>query len=87
MWVKDVEFGRREIILREGKGGKDCITLLPIALVLPLREQIECARRVNDDERAKGRSRGMLPDVLERTYPKAATQGEGSGVRHHAFPS
>lgn len=72
--VKDVDFGRREIIIREGKGGKDRVTMLPIALVTPLREQIEWARRVYDDDRSTGRSGVMLPDALERKYPKAATQ-------------
>lgn len=72
--VKDVDFGRREIIIRGGKGGKDPVTMLPIVLVTPLREQIEWARRVYDDDRSTGRSGVMLPDALERKYPKAATQ-------------
>lgn len=42
--AKDVAFGRREIIIRKGKGGKDRVTMLPIALVTPLRKQIEAAR-------------------------------------------
>lgn len=42
--VKDVDFGWCEIIIREGKGNKDRITMLPLALVASLREQIEHAR-------------------------------------------
>ncbi len=72
--VKDVDFGRREIIIREGKGNKDRVTMLPLALVAPLREQIACARSVYDEDRAACRSGVMLPDALERKYRKAATQ-------------
>lgn len=72
--VKDVDFGRREIIVREGKGRKDRVTMLPMALVAPLREQIEWARGVYDEDRAVGRPGVMLPDALERKYSKAAVQ-------------
>ncbi len=72
--VKDVDFGRREIIIREGKGRKDRVTMLPIALVTPLREQIESARRIYNGDRSTGRPGVMLPDALERKYTKAATQ-------------
>jgi integron integrase len=72
--VKDIDFGRREIIIREGKGNKDRITMLPLALVQPLREQLERARSFYDEDRAAKRPGVMLPDALERKYPKAATQ-------------
>ena len=72
--VKDVDFGRREIIIREGKGSKDRVTMLPVALVAPLREQIESARAIFDSDRATGRPGVMLPDALERKYSKAAVQ-------------
>lgn len=39
---KDVDFGRREIIIREGKGFKDRVTMLPLALATPLKET-ECS--------------------------------------------
>jgi integrase len=41
--VKDVDFGRREITIREGKGAKDRKTMLPISLIQPLREQLDKA--------------------------------------------
>ncbi len=70
--VKAVDFGRREILIREGKGSKDRVTLLPIALVMPLREQIESAGGAYDEDRAAGRPGAVLPDALERKYQKAA---------------
>lgn len=72
--VKDVDFGRREITIREGKGNKDRITMLPIALVAPLREHIERAKALYEEDRVAGRPGVMLPDALDRKYPKAATQ-------------
>jgi integrase len=41
--VKDVDFGRREIIISKGKGFKDRVTMLPLALAAPLKEQIALA--------------------------------------------
>jgi integron integrase len=72
--VKDVDFGRREIIVREGKGKKDRVTMLPLALVNPLKEQIQYARSCYDADRAAGRPGVMLPNALERKYSKAAIQ-------------
>ena len=101
--VKDVDFQRREIIVREGKGGKDRVTLLPLSLVQPLRQQITQARSLYDEDRLHQRNGIMLPGALERKYP-AAGQHWGwfwvfpsghestdprSGVvrRHHIFMS
>lgn len=50
--VKDIDFGRREIIIREGKGFKDRVTMLPLALVAPLKEQVALARTFYDADRA-----------------------------------
>lgn len=72
--VKDVDFERREITVRDGKGGKDRMTMLPLALVPPLREHIATARQLYDDDRARKRNGVMLPDALEKKYPKAGTQ-------------
>lgn len=72
--VKDVDFERREITIRDGKGGKDRMTMLPLSLAVPLREQIAQARVAYDADR-NGQRRGvMLPDALEKKYPRAATQ-------------
>jgi integron integrase len=70
--VKDIDFGRREIIIRFGKGGKDRVTMLPLALAALLKKQIAHARIAYDEDRAAGRPGVMLPDALERKYPKMA---------------
>ena len=47
--VKDVEFERREIIIREGKGNKDQITVLPENLIIPLQAQLQRIKLTHDD--------------------------------------
>jgi integron integrase len=100
--IKDVDFQRREITIRSGKGGKDRLTMLPLSLVPALRQQIELARQFYEEDRASNRPGVMLTDALARKYPMAATQWNWfwvfpadhestdprSGVirRHHIYP-
>lgn len=72
--VEDVDFGRREIIIRFGKGGKDRVTMLPMTLIPALEEQIELARKIYEADRAANRPGVMLPDALELKNSRAATQ-------------
>jgi integron integrase len=69
--VKDVGFERREIIVREGKGGKDRITVLPENLMLPLQGQMARAKVRHDQDLAAGLGAVWLPDALAMKYPKA----------------
>lgn len=70
--VKDVEFERREILVRDGKGGKDRVTVLPENLLLPLRQQVALARTAHDAELRAGFGTVWLPDALALKYPKAS---------------
>jgi integron integrase len=72
--IKDVDFQRREITIREGKGGKDRITMLPLSLVQPLRNQIATSRSAYDADWLHGRPGVALPAALERKYPQAGKQ-------------
>lgn len=71
--VKDVDFDRNEIIVREGKGGKDRRVMLPGALHGALRRQLERARRVWEADRDEGRPSVWMPDALARKYPRAGS--------------
>lgn len=71
MRVKDVNLARREIVVRDGKGGKDRVTMLPAVLVEPLRAQLAARRTVFDRDLADGRADVWLPDTLARKYPNA----------------
>jgi len=72
--VQDVEFGRGELTIRDGKGNKDRVTMLPESLKAPLREQFEAARRVHRADLAAGWGRVSLPDALCRKYPNAPAE-------------
>ncbi|AOF80781.1 integron integrase family protein [Methyloversatilis sp. RAC08] len=69
--VKDLDFERRTVIVREGKGRKDRALMLPQVLVIPLREQLARARVLWDDDRRCGRAGVEMPDALSRKYPRA----------------
>lgn len=71
--VKDIDFGYGQITIRDGKGGKDRITMLPQGLVEPLRRHL--ARRKLEYERDSdaGTASVYLPEALARKYPAAAT--------------
>ena len=71
--VKDVEFERRELIVRDGKGGKDRVTVLPENLMLPLRDQLMQAKLRHDTDLRDGVSGVWLPDALAVKYPRAAS--------------
>ncbi len=71
--VKDVEFERRELIVREGKGNKDRVTVLPENLIAPLREQMERARVLHRKDLDAGLGAVWLPDALAVKYANAAT--------------
>ena len=69
--VKDVDFERRAVIVREGKGFKDRVVMLPLALVPVLREQLVRARTLWQDDRAAARGGVHMPNALSRKYPRA----------------
>ena len=72
--IKDVDFARRQITIREGKGGKDRVTMLPDALVPPLEAHLIERRRIHDIDLATGHADVELPDAIDRKYPKAAME-------------
>jgi integron integrase len=69
--VKDVEFARRELLVRDGKGGKDRVTVLPENLIAPLHEQLAHARALHERDLHAGRGAVWLPDALAVKYPNA----------------
>jgi integron integrase len=70
--VKDVEFERRELIVREGKGNKDRVTVLPENLIEPLRAQLVRAKTLHDRDLSAGFGDVYLPDALAVKYKSAA---------------
>lgn len=70
--VKDVDFERDEILVRQGKGAKDRRTMLPRVLREPLRAQLAEAARIHQRDLAAGFGRVWMPDALARKFPGAA---------------
>lgn len=70
--VKDVDFGRNEVVIREGKGAKDRRTVLPQSLVEPLQREVGRARAIHDDDLRAGFGEAYLPRALQRKFPQAA---------------
>jgi integron integrase len=72
--VQDVDFVRREITVRRGKGGKDRRTMLPALVIDALQGQLAEARRVHERDLAAGFGAVWLPDALARKYTHAARE-------------
>lgn len=72
--VTDVDFSRNEIVVRDGKGGKDRRTVLPRALHEPLLREIARARLLHERDLADGVGEARLPHALARKYPHAARE-------------
>lgn len=70
--AKDVDFGRRILMVRDGKGAKDRAVMLPSSVAEPLRHHIEDVRRIHQRDISAGLGSVYLPAALERKYPRAA---------------
>ncbi len=72
--IQDIEFGRRQILVRAGKGNKDRVTVLPESLVAPLKAQIKQACAIHEADLSAGYGEVELPYALARKYPNAARE-------------
>lgn len=81
--VKDVDIPRRQLIVREGKGGDDRVTMLPQTVIAPLQRQLEYAKALHQQDLRDGYGEVYLPLALERKYPHAETEW----AWQYVFPS
>lgn len=72
--VKDVDFEMRQVTVREGKGFKDRVTMLPQSLIAPLQAHLARVRALHDEDVAEGYGAVYLPYALEKKYPNAAKE-------------
>lgn len=72
--VKDVDFEMRQVTVREGKGFKDRVTMLPASLILPLQAHLERVKALHDEDVAGGYGAVYLPYALDKKYPNAAKE-------------
>ncbi len=81
--VKDVDFARNELIVREGKGNKDRRTMLPESVKPDLQTHLESVRVLHQNDLADGFGQVYLPDALEQKLPNAPAEWKWQYV----FPS
>lgn len=81
--VKDVDLEQLRLTVRQGKGGRDRLTLLPARCVRALRDQLEVSEKLWQKDRAAGHAGVHLPGALAKKYPSAATELQW----HWVFPS
>lgn len=81
--VKDLDFARGEIMVRDGKGQKDRITMLPRSLAARLAEHLVRVREAHDRDLGAGMGEVYMPDALSRKYPGAVR----SWSWQYAFPA
>jgi integron integrase len=81
--TQDVDFARREILVRHGKGGKDRRTMLARSIIPELQAHLAQVRELHQRELAEGRGRVLLPDAFDRKAPSAVTDWRWQWV----FPS
>ncbi|MHC4505569.1 MAG: integron integrase [Planctomycetota bacterium] len=70
--VKDVDFGQNQILIRDAKGSKDRLTMLPVKLKPYMQRQVALARDTHQQDLADGWGRVVLPHALNRKYPSAS---------------
>jgi integron integrase len=101
--VKDIDFAQHQIVVRQGKGDQDRVTLLPDSLISPLNHQLRYAQALHQNDLSGGYGEVELPYALARKYPNAGrawgwqyvfpshklSQDPRSGVvrRHHVHQS
>ncbi len=83
MRVKDIDFERNEITIRDGKGGKDRVTMLPGSCKQALSEHLQRMRQLHLADLRKGLGRAPLPDALARKYRGA----DGEWAWQYVFPA
>ncbi len=81
--VKDIDFGYGRIVVRDGKGAKDRVTMLPVNLAAPLERHLQKMKVQHEEDLESGLAGVYLPHALARKYPKA----EREWVWQWVFPS
>jgi integron integrase len=69
--IKDVDFGYKQITVRDGKGSKDRVTMLPAALVESLRQHLVRVKRLHERDLEEGYGEVEVPFAIARKYPRA----------------
>ena len=101
--IKDLDFSRKEITIRQGKGKKDRVTMMPLGLIEDLKKQLNKVKLLHDKDLSEGFGAVDLPNALNKKYPSASKSFDwqylfpskskcenprtGELVRHHLHES
>jgi len=69
--IKDIDFGYSQIVVRDSKGEKDRITMLPQKIVEPLKNHLRKVKEIHEEDLRNGYGSVYLPYAIERKYPNA----------------
>ncbi|MFK7956286.1 MAG: integron integrase [Lysobacterales bacterium] len=72
--VKDIDLHKNTIMVREGKGNKDRISMLPLQVIAPLTDHLQRTQRLHIADLEKGYGDVVLPNALVKKYPRAQKQ-------------
>lgn len=72
--VKDIDFDYKQIIVNNGKGDKDRVTMLPGVATEPLKEHLQYVRRLFETDLKEGHHSIYLPNAIEKKYPNAVNE-------------
>ena len=72
--VKDIDFQYRQLLVRDGKGQKDRVTMLPSRVIEPLKQHLARVRTIHEGDLGAGLGAVYLPFALEKKYPNAAKE-------------
>lgn len=72
--IKDLDFERLEVVVREAKGGGQRVTMMPAAAVPALRRHLERVRAIHQRDRRRGAGWVRVPGALDRKYPDAGRE-------------
>ena len=72
--VKEIDFARGEVLVRDPKGRRDRVTTLPQSIAIPLRAHLEKVRRRHDEDLRLGFGSVVLPTAIGRKFPNADRQ-------------
>jgi integron integrase len=81
--VKDIDFEQRQIVIHDGKGEQDRVTILPDSLISLLKDHLEWRKKLHQKDLARGAGFVYLPYALERKYPNANKEW----IWQYVFPS
>ena len=81
--VKDIDFERKEILIRDAKGFKDRVTMLPLTLVAPLKTHLERVKQLHQNDLNDGLGAVYMPQALGLKFPYAARDW----IWQYVFPS